>query len=210
MSSVIEKLAILFARFPGIGGRQSKRFVFFLLRQQNGFLDELSSTIKELKSGINTCSKCFRYYDDDLSGNDICELCADSNRNQSTLLIVERDTDMEVVEKSGSYNGLYFVLGGTVPILEEKLEKVIRLKQLMKRVTEALDEEGINLKEIILATSFSPEGENTADIIRKNLETILKDGDTKISTLGKGLSTGTELEYSDAETIKHALKNRGS
>jgi recombination protein RecR len=207
MSDAIEKLAQLFAQFPGIGPRQGKRFVFFLLRKQKGFLEELAKAIKELKSATNTCRMCFRYYDDDLSGKDLCAICSSPNREKETMLIVERDTDMEAIEKSASYHGLYFILGATVPVLTEDPSKIIRLTQLLETIQKRITNSG--LQEIILATSFNPEGENTSDIVKKAIAPILPKH-VKISMLGRGLSTGTELEYSDSDTIKHALTNRKS
>jgi recombination protein RecR len=119
-------------------------------------------------------------------------------------MIVQRDIDLESVEKNGGYNGIYFVLGGTVPILEKEPEKRIRVKELIEFISKKSSE----LKEVILGTSANPEGENTADFIRKTLMPLLKKS-VIISMLGKGLSTGTELEYTDPETLKNALKNRG-
>ena len=111
----------------------------------------------------------------------------------------------EVIEKSHSYDGYYFILGGTVPILEGEPEKKIRSKELLALVGTRATK---GLKEIIVATSLNPEGENTFDCVAKLLSLILKEFNIKLSGLGRGLSTGTELEYSDSDTIKNALKNR--
>lgn len=120
-------------------------------------------------------------------------------------MIVSRDADFETIEKSHYYNGFYFILGGSVPILEKEPDKKIRSKELLdilkKRATSGL-------KEVIIATNLNPEGENTADYITKIISPISKEFNIKTSTLGRGLSTGTELEYSDSDTIKNALKNR--
>lgn len=120
-------------------------------------------------------------------------------------MIVARDADLEAIEKSHSYNGFYFVLGGTVPILEKEPEKKIRSKALTGLVKKRAAE---GLKEIIIAASVNAEGENTADFVAKLLTPIIAQFNIKLSGLGRGLSTGTELEYSDADTIKNALKNR--
>jgi recombination protein RecR len=113
---------------------------------------------------------------------------------------------MENIEKSKSFNGKYFILGGTIPILEKTPERKIRLKELMNSV-ESKAKSG-TLKEIIIATNLNPEGENTADFIQRTLRELSEKYNIKISKLGRGLSTGTELEYSDNETIKNALQNR--
>jgi recombination protein RecR len=135
----------------------------------------------------------------------MCAVCRDASRDPALLTVVARDVDLEVIEKSHSYDGFYFVLGGTVPILEKNPEGRIRVQELMDVVKKRAIS---GLKEVILATSLNPEGENTADFVTKLLEPLVKEFSLKISVLGRGLSTGTELEYSDSDTIKNALKNR--
>jgi recombination protein RecR len=109
------------------------------------------------------------------------------------------------VEKTKFFNGYYFILGGTVPILEKNPEKRIRQNELLSVVEKRIKN---GLKEIIIALSYNPEGENTLTYLRQILQTLTEKNNIRISTLGRGLSTGTELEYSDSDTIKNALKNR--
>ena len=118
-------------------------------------------------------------------------------------MIVARDVDMENMEKTGVYDGYYFVLGGTVPILEKEPERLVRIKELEKRLAKEAD-----LKEIIIAMNANPEGENTEDFLRLRIKEISGAKNINLSTLGRGLSTGIELEYSDSDTLKSALKNR--
>jgi recombination protein RecR len=132
-------------------------------------------------------------------------VCGDIARNQKILLVVARDSDLDAIEKSGSYKGKYFVLGGTIPILEKEPEKRVALRELVARAA-ALAEKG--LAEIVLALSANTEGENTANEAARALAPLAKKRGIKISTLGRGLSTGSELEYCDSETLKNALKNR--
>lgn len=133
----------------------------------------------------------------------MCEICRDLNRDQTTLMIVARDSDFETIEKCGVYNGLYFILGGTVPILDKDPEKRIRLRALLDRIS--IDR---NLKEIILSLSTTPDGEHTTDIVKDSISHIRGNKEIKATILGRGLSTGAELEYADSETIKRALENR--
>jgi recombination protein RecR len=149
-----------------------------------------------------------------------CPICRDEKRDKKTLMIVSHDVDFENVERTGSFGGYYFVLGGTVPILEKEPTKRIRQKELLeivqKRVSRVtfgentprvtLDTEG--LQEIIIALNYNPEGENTLTYLSQILRPLCEKHGIKISALGRGLSTGTELEYSDSDTIKNALKNR--
>lgn len=125
-------------------------------------------------------------------------------------MIVSRDIDLQAMEKSRAYEGLYFVLGGTVPILDDAPQRRIRQTELEETVTSRSNDiaGGSPLKEIIVATSVNPEGEHTALYIGTLLKPIAEGKNIKITTLGRGLSTGTEIEYSDADTIKSALENR--
>jgi|SRR5581483_266839 len=191
-----DKLIELFKEFPGIGPRQAKRFVYFLLHKNPNYVKELSDLITEVKSAVHVCEMCFRFFP---GKETMCSICRDPKRDSKSLMIVSHDIDFENIERSKVYNGHYFILGGIVPILEKNPEKRIRQKELLETIKKR------NLSEIILALNYNPEGENT----RMYLEEILKPLNIKISTLGRGLSTGTELEYSDPDTIKNALKNRG-
>lgn len=118
-------------------------------------------------------------------------------------MVIEKDVDLDNIERSGVFGGHYFVLGGTVPILEKEPEKRVRSRELEKRIKEN------SFKEIILALSANPDGDNTGSYIVKFLSPIAKKNSIKISQFGRGLSTGSELEYSDIETIKNAFNNRG-
>ena len=198
----INKLAELFIKFPGIGPRQAKRFVYFLLRQDKDFLDVLSHLIEEIKNAVMQCVSCYRFFDAD-GYSDICDICSSPNRDKEILLILEKDADLEAIEKSNSYNGLYFVLGGTVPLFEQNPDS-LRTAQLLRRI----EKDAAVIKEIVLATSASPEGDNTAQYIRHAIQQVSTRHEIALSTLGRGLSTGTELEYSDRDTIRNALINR--
>lgn len=200
------KLVELFSEFPGIGSRQAKRFVYFLLHKPSVFNDELIKSIENLKKEIKKCNSCFRVFSESGGNTPLCSICRNQHRDQSILAVVSNDSDLDNIEKSGSYNGLYFVLGGILPILEKDPDKKVRSKEFLKLI-EAKLESG-ELKEIILAMSLNSEGENTADYMRNLLSPYAKKLVFKISNLGRGLSTGTELEYSDTETLKNALKNR--
>jgi len=142
----IDKLSEIFARFPGIGPRQAKRFVYFLLSRNGDYVGELVRAVQSLKKEIVQCGECMRFfvYPEHSRGAKICSICADDTRDSSMLMIVPRDIDFEAVEKSGSYKGFYFILGGVVPILEKEPEKRIRIKELDTRIKNAKD-----IKEII-------------------------------------------------------------
>lgn len=199
----LDKLTEAFKSFPGIGPRQAKRFSYYLLTRNRAFLQELSKAILSIQDEIQTCKHCYKFFSKPVSGDMVCSICSSKNRDHSLLMVVSRDSDLENVESTNSYNGLYFVLGGGVPILEKKPETRIRISELLEKVQNSSD-----IKEIILATNANPEGENTADYVRHKLRPLIEGNDIRITTLGRGMSTGTELEYSDADTLKGALRNR--
>lgn len=203
--SIINELTEYFRRFPGVGPRQAGRFVQYLLRQDKNYLQNFGAAIPRLKDSVRNCSDCFRFFMMRPNGDTKCEICASQNRDHNSLMIVAYDADLDTIEKSGTFNGQYFVLGGTVPILNKEPANKIRLNQLKQFILDrSLD--GKPVSEIIIALSANPEGENTAQIVRGEIAAI--NSEIKISMLGRGLSTGTEIEYSDPETIRNALENR--
>lgn len=202
----IAKLAELFAEFPGIGPRQAKRFVYFLLTKNPRFIDALAHELTTLRQSVLLCSSCFRYFTKNGSGEKLCPICSDQNRSDETLLIVEKDVDFENVEKSRVYGGKYFVLGGTITLLDKQPEEKIRARELTTLVSNR-SESGV-LKEIILALSATNDGEETGEYILSILKPSIEDYGLKVSVFGRGLSTGSELEYADADTIKNAFMNR--
>jgi recombination protein RecR len=212
-----QKLIELFKEFPGIGPRQAKRFVYFLLNRNPAYANDLAKLIGEVRSTVHCCDTCFRFFSNssDVQSSTLhtCVICRDGSRDKKLLMIVSHDVDFENIEKTHFYNGYYFILGGTVPILEKNPEKRIRQKDLMSVVEKKIGSTGSpqvkdGLKEIIIALNYNPEGENTLSYLSQILKPLAEKNKIKISTLGRGLSTGTELEYSDSDTIKNALKNR--
>lgn len=205
----LDKLTELFKEFPGIGPRQARRFAYFLLARNNGFVTDLIEAIKALRQDVKICASCFRYFSLAQTSGTLCSVCRNPNRDKNLLMIVSRDNDVDHMEKTGLFNGFYFVLGGSLPILEKEPEKKIRLKELLASIqTKCSTSDVEHLKEVILALDLNPEGEHTEIFLKKTLTPLGETHSFKISTLGRGLSTGTEIEYSDAETLKNALKNR--
>jgi recombination protein RecR len=151
------------------------------------------------------CAECKRFFQKKHPAASLCKVCADPNRDRETVMLVQRDIDLESVESKGNYKGVYFVLGGSVPILEKEPEKRIRVKEFKSFMAKKLKE---GLKEVILGVNWNPEGENTGDYAKKIIESMDPKRQIKISHLGKGLSMGTELEYADGDTLKNALNNR--
>ncbi len=197
----VDTLTELFLRFPGIGPRQARRFVFFLLRQDSGYRSALVRAISEVAENIKQCTECLRFAPLHAK-KPMCDLCASSSRERTTLMLVEKDTDIEQMEKSGAYHGQYFVLGGTLSLTGKK--NFLREKELSLHFKKHEGE----FTEIILALSATPDGEYTAEYVTTKLKEAPETRDARITVLGRGLSTGSELEYADAATLKQALKNR--
>jgi len=204
----IEELARALAHFPGIGPRQGKRFVYYLLATPAAERARLAELIASLGKDVRQCSDCMRFYN---SGNTAtaCNYCSDKTRDDTQLMIIEKDQDLAAVERAGTYRGRYFVLGGVLTLTGKG---ALREKELVRRVEKHLKElpakggSASGRKEIVLALSATSEGENTTDRVRELL--ALHRDHLKISILGRGLATGSELEYSDAETLRAALSNR--
>ncbi len=194
----IEELARALARFPGIGPRQGKRFVYYLLSAPADERKRLAELVASLGKDVRQCPECLRFYNG--STAIICNYCSDKTRDDSLLMLVEKDQDLSAVERAGTYRGRYFVLGG---VLTLSGKGAIREKELLKVIEKRLKN---NLKELVLALSATSEGEHTTDRIRELLAPYRDH--LKISELGRGLATGSELEYSDAETLRAALTNR--
>jgi recombination protein RecR len=198
--NTVDQLGELFARFPGIGPRQAKRFVYHILQADSGYVNDLVSKISNLREITKQCGLCYRYFIPKSGTPENCELCL-SPLERETMVVVEKDVDLENVRRSGAHKGYYFVLGGLLPILEENPESRIRINELKERLRK---EDSIG--EVILALAANTLGDNTVEYLKATLENHSKK--IKISTLGRGLSTGAELEYSDQETLAQALKNR--
>jgi len=190
----------MFERFPGIGPRQAGRFVHFLLRSSPSLRRELAKEIQNLGGAIKQCADCRRFFG---GANDRCAICASPRRERETLMVVISDSDVDAIDHAGSYNGLYFVLGGSTQFGSDK-QSVPNERALVESLKTHLSE----IQEIIFALPANPEGDSTEQHVRALFAPILKESDVRITVLGRGLSTGSELEYADAETIKNALKNR--
>ena len=202
--SPIDRLSALFEKFPGIGPRQARRFVQYLLVAPPGIRGEIAEQIRSLGTQTAQCKRCYRWFAVEHKGpsfvtkdGPLCDVCADGHCEKSLLFVVEKDADIDNVERSG-YKGLYFVLGGIIPLASEEPEKHIRLRELLQRA------EADKPAEIILGLSATTEGDHTRQILAEKLQKT----NSKISSLGRGLSTGSELEYADPDTIHQALANR--
>jgi len=201
-----QHLELLFKSLPGIGSKQSERIVTALLEKGAPFCNDMSATLGQLHGNVRLCTQSFQYFESQDPTETLSPITRDRTRNANMIMVVEKDTDIEHIEKSGAYKGRYFVLGGLVPMLKSKTRETIRITELLEHISE----HQTNLQEIILAFSFTPEGDHTRLYIETKLHELLKRGtnDIRLSVLGRGLAFGSEIEYSDPATIGYALEHR--
>jgi len=195
----IQKLIEIFSRFPTIGPRTAGRFVFYLLKLSDGEMNELIAALQGLKREIRQCSFCFSPFEvaDDEKKTGLCSICRDNTRDQTLLCIVEKESDLETLEKTKQYRGKYFILGGVNDILKKEGMQNIKAQELKDRMSGTI-------QEVILALNPTTEGEATV----LYLERLLAPYNKKITRLGRGLPVGGELEYADEETLRSALEGR--
>ena len=204
----LDKLIAYFEKFPGTGLRQAKRFAFHVLTLRPEQVQELAELVTSIQNSVVECASCHRFFSDSGIRQTECSICRSSNRDYSKLLIVARDSDIEAIERSGVYDGVYFVLGGTVSLLASTNQQPEKVRSGALKALVADKTKTKTLKEIILAFSINADGENTARYVENLLAELIKEHAIEISYLGRGLSTGSELEYADPETIKNALAHR--
>src|SRR5579863_10470063 len=130
----IHHLEEIFSHFPGIGPRQARRFVYYLLNKSPASIKELTQLIEEVRKATAECDSCHRFFIQKNGKSNLCPTCSDVSRDKSTLMVVARDSDFESIERSGAYRGFYFILGGTVPILDKEPEKRIRIQKLLEKI----------------------------------------------------------------------------
>ena len=201
----LKRLIDAFMHLPGIGPRQATRFAFFILKQKP-LLQELTDALNDADTNVAACTLCFRTMTKEKSTT-LCSLCRDQKRDKNTIAIVEKESDMKTLEATGAYRGVYHVLGGVVSPLDPESPKRLHLTALYKRTETLLKKE--EACEVILATNSTTEGDTTALYLTRVLEPLKeKYPDFKISRLGRGLSLGAELEFTDEITLKNALKHR--
>lgn len=190
----IQNLIEAFERLPGIGPKTAQRLTFYLLHVPQGELDSFASALQRLKNDTVLCSICFSI--DEINP---CSICTDLERDHSTICIVEEPLDVLALEKNGKYKGVYHVLHGRIDPLNNIGPDEIYIKQLLTRA------EG-RVKEIILATNPTMEGEATAMYITKQLR--INNLELRITRIGRGLPVGADLEYADEITLERAMEGR--
>ena len=191
-NETLQKLIESFRSLPGVGYKTAQRYAYHVLENDFEQVQEFANNMLQAKQKIHFCPECAGFTD-----KDVCQIC--QKRDKTVICVVKQAKDIDVIEKIKSYNGVYHVLGGTISPLDNRGPNDIRIKELVKRVTDN------NVKEVIIATNPDVEGDVTAHYIAKLLKTL----DVKVTRLAQGISMGTEIEYADEVTLTKAFETRG-
>ena len=191
LQSVINSLE----RLPGIGPKSASRLAFYLLRAPDEISQDLSTALANLKAKTAFCQECFNITE---AGRELCEVCESSRRDGSLICVVEEALDVVALERTGGFQGKYHVLQGVLSPIEGIGPDDLKIKQLIARVRNG------GIKEVILATNPSMEGDATALYLRQQLEPL----GVKVTRLARGLPVGGDLEYADQNTLLRALSGR--
>ena len=193
----VQNLIDSFERLPGIGPKSAERLTFYLLHVPQGELDRFASSVQSLRKDTLICSTCFC-----VDESDPCSICQDARRDHSLVCVVEQPLDVLALEKSRKYHGVYHVLHGKIDPLNNIGPDEIYVPQLLGRVRASTN--GHSIKEIILATNPTMEGEATAMYIQR----LTKPLGIKTTRIARGIPIGAELEYADEVTLRRALEGR--
>lgn len=193
--SSLENLIKQFSRLPGIGQKSATRVALHVLRSEKELAESLANSLIEVKEKIRFCSVCFNLTDDDP-----CSICSDLNRSDGTICVVEGSGDQLALEETGIFRGRYHVLQGALSPLDGIGPENLKIAELLKRV----GAEGI--REVIIATNPTTEGETTSSFLVKLLTE--KYTDLKVTRIALGIPMGGDLKYTDRMTIEHAMKSR--
>jgi len=192
---IISEVADLLKQLPGIGPKTAERLTYFML--ENGdYIDKLVLELSNIKQKVRKCNLCNNFSD-----SNPCAICSDEKRNQKILCIVEHYQEMYAIESTGTFNGLYYILGTAIEPLKGKFPKDLNLEKLFLRL------KNNQIEEIILATDLDTEGEITADYIKKSIRDAGYNN-IRFTRIAKGLPYGFEIEYADNMTLSYALKHR--
>lgn len=191
-SGQIGKLIEELEKLPGIGSKSAQRMAFHIINMPPERVKRLADTIMEAKSKVRYCRECWT-----LTDKEVCPVCSNPNRDKSTIMVVENTRDLAAYEKTGKYEGVYHVLHGAISPMIGIGPNDIRLKELITRL------EG-DVKEVIIATNSSLEGETTAMYISK----LIKPTGIRVTRIASGVPVGGDLEYIDEVTLLRALEGR--
>ncbi len=194
MSKLLDDVVGELARLPGVGRRTAMRYAMHMLRMEPYDVELLARSISRFRSDIRYCSHC-----NNLSDTDLCEICADSSRDRTTVCVVEQVKDVLSIENTRQYNGLYHVLGGVISPMQGIGPSDLKIDLLLDHIAAG------EVREVILALSTTVEGETTSFYISRRLSDC---PGIRVTSIARGIGFGDELDYADELTIAHAIHNR--
>lgn len=193
LTNVIDALAML----PGVGTKTAERYAYYLFRSNEKVAEGIAEALSSLHSGVKSCPVTFALIDAD---EEVSSLYSDASRDRSTVMVVEEPLDIYAIEQTGSYKGTYHVLGGAISPIDGITAEQLHIGELIKRVNSD------NVKEVVIATNPSVEGESTALLLEKLLHE--QNPNLQLTRLARGLPLGVDLSYADQITLSAALENR--
>ena len=191
----LDRLIRAFKRFPGVGPRQAERFAAYFLRASQGETEEFVNALVAVKQDVKLCPVCFAY-----SEGGLCPICADEDRDRGLICVVEDPQDIEALEKTGAYKGLYHVLHGAISPLDGRSAEQVKVRELLARVQNSADP----VREVIIATDPDSEGETTALYLADLLRGLVG----QVTRIGYGVPLGGDIDYMDEMTLGYSLKGR--
>jgi recombination protein RecR len=194
---IFDRFISALRRLPGVGPRQAERFATYFLRSSVSQTEEFISALRELKSSIRLCKRCY-----DFSREDICPICSDTSRDSSLLCVVEEPQNIEAIEKTKSFNGFYHVLHGSISPIDGVGVDSLKINELLGRIKDS----DLKIQEVIVATDPDTEGESTA----LYLADLLREYVPNITRIAYGVPLGGDLNYIDELTLGYSLKGRKS
>jgi len=190
-SQLLEKLVSELSKLPGIGRKSAQRLSFYFLKQSKSEVQELARTLIEVKEKVRECEICFNFTE-----SSPCSICLSKRRNRSVICVVEEQTDLMAIERSGEYKGLYHVIGGVISPLDGISPDDLHIKELFDRLD--------SVEEVIIATNPSIEGETTTLYLQR----AMKQRNIKITRIARGIPMGSALEHADQVTLVRAFEGR--
>jgi recombination protein RecR len=191
--STVLKLIKHFSRLPGVGEKTAERLAMHVIRAPQKQVEALSQSLLEIKEKVRLCRQCYA-----LSDSDTCDICRNPSRDEALLCVVEQPADMVAIEKSGAFSGRYHILQGALSPMNGVGPEDIRLRELVSRVGKGY------IKEVVVATSTTVEGEATASYIAQQLQNLA----VKVTRIASGVPMGGDLQYVDPVTLQRAMNSR--
>lgn len=188
-----ENLVDELGRLPGIGPKSAQRIAYYILQSDASSVHRLADALLDVKRTVHFCPRCFNY-----ATGDVCSVCADAGRDQTRVAVVAEPRDVSAIERTGSYHGLYHVLGGVISPMDKIGPEQLHVRELMARLANG------EVSEVILATNPDVEGETTATYLARTIRPL----GVRASRLASGLPVGGDLEYADEVTLGRAIEQR--